>query len=380
MKPLWAVAAGLLGAACVGQPEGACNGEATDPYRELLVVDDGLLSPRGVSASELPWSPARLLAASGSGAWLARGVERWRDAALLDGKSGVAEALDADVLCRWLQAEPANACDASCSTCAAREFDEALAPFRALAVVNRTDLRLLPDARSPAGEGRVVLGLTPAPGRETPAIGLTLIFEFALWGGAEEWAGRWHELRDLDDAGGSRRLGRIVEDFASQAPPDGRPALSQLRVSIRVDDAASELRELAPDAAGELALRGLRNTPRSELDGSPELAALAREQAARITNGTHVVPADMLATAQGYGSHAWALGPVDAELRTLFDRGTCAGCHANDGTDGGFHVSPYVTGRRGLSRFLSDPSADDDELGRREREHHAALCGADLRL
>lgn len=366
----------LVCAACeMPVASGQCAAAVTDPFRELLVVDPAVLAPAVTPTAGLPWSPPEVLRASGSGAWLARGLGRWRDAAASDGNAAVAEALDTDVLCRWLRETPENGCDESCSACAARDYAEAHAPFRTLAVVNRSDLRLLPDARSPAGEGRVVLGLAPEAGADAPPFGLTLIFEYALAGSVESWAAGWHALAPLSDADASSALGDLVARFVAEtAEPDGGPALSQLRASIELDPGSSELRQLAQGSDGELTVRALRNTPRADLDGSSALDAWVRARAASVLDGSELVPADMLAEVQRYGAHDWLLPDVEPTVRTEFDRGTCAGCHAHAGTDGGFHVSPFVLGRAGVSSFLFDPAADDDELRRRDREQRAVLC------
>jgi hypothetical protein len=376
MKPGQCLLLSVLCAGCeLPGSDGQCDAEATNPFRELLVVDPALLAPSGAAAADLPWSPPQMLRTAGSGPWLARGLARWRDAARSEGNEEVANALDASVLCRWLRETPENHCDETCAQCGARDYAEDHAPLRALAVVNRTDLRLMPDARSPAGEARVVLGLAPAAGAVTPDFGLTLIFEYALEGAVEGWAARWHGLASASDADASRALSDIVESFVSApAATDGGPALSQLRASIELEPGSSELRQLAPDADGELVVRGLRNTPRPDLDGSQTLAAWVRDQAAHVLDGTELVPADMLAQGQLYGAHDWSLPDVEPNVRAEFDRGTCAGCHARDGLDGGFHVSPFVLGRAGVSPFLFNPSADDDELRRREREQRAVLC------
>jgi hypothetical protein len=369
----------LILAVCTGcalpGADGQCDAAASDPFRELLVVDPAVLAPSAAAPADLPWSPPAVLRATGSGTWLARGLARWRDAARSEGNAAVADALDTFVLCRWLRETPGNGCDESCADCGARVYDEAHAPFRTLAVVNRTDLRLMPDARSQAGEGRVVLGLAPEPGAEAPAFGLTLIFEYALEGSAESWAKRWHALAPLGDGDASRALADLVQGFVTSSPlSQGGPALSQLRTSIELDAGSSELRQLAPDADGELCLHALRNTPRAELDGSQTLDAWVREQTARILDGSELVPAEMLAEQQAYGAHDWSLPEVEPDVRSEFDRGTCAGCHAHAGVDGGFQLSPFVLGRAGVSPFLFNPSADDDELRRRTREQRAVRC------
>ena len=360
--------AGLGGDQCAARP--------VDSSRELLVVDDSVLSPSGVAPTTLPWSPAHLMTLPGedaySSAWVGRGLEHWRDASQDAGQAEVAAVLDSRVLCPWLRSEPKNGCDDSCVTCQARSYSLALAPFRTIAVANRLDLGLLPDARTEAGEGRVVLGFVPAEAETAPPVQLTLIFEFALDGEVGGWAKRWHALGDRGSDFSA--LANVVDGFVSlRRLRDGAPALSQVRANLIVDGQVSELRELGLGVDGELAPRALRNTPRLDLDGSPELVTLVQQQASRIQQGTQLVPKALLALSAEGGAHDWSLPGVDAETRREFDRGTCAGCHANAGLDG-FHVSPLGAGSARVSRFLSDPAAEDDELRRRARGLDTALC------
>jgi hypothetical protein len=361
MKTLVVTAlAALSSAACMMQQGfGAeCDATPIDPYRELIVVDDAVLSPSSANDRELAWSPDALFAsaapsATDGPAWLERGIVRWTEAAEADGRPEVAATLRERVV-------PALSA----------------VPFRTLAVVNRIDLGALPDARSRAGEGRVVLGFAAPTDPGTPEVALTLIFEFALAGRRAEWAERWHALGAAPRGQFGAALEDLVERFVL-APPlaDGARALSQVRASLIVDGTTSELRELALDGRGELVVRELRNTPRPELDGTGELTRVVTAQAGAVRTGTHTLPLSMRTTSQTHGAHDWTLPGIDAKTRKAFDEGTCAGCHAKGGIDGGFHVSPFGEGRARLSRFLHDPAADDDELRRRERELEATLCG-----
>ena len=360
MKTLFVAAlAALSSAACMMQQgfDAECEVTPIDPNRELIVVDDEVLSPSGSNNRGLAWSPDILLASAAPSttngtAWLERGIVRWTEAAQADGRPAVATTLRERVV-------PALSS----------------APFRTLAVVNRVDVGALPDARSAAGEGRVVLGFAAPTDASAEEVGLTLIFEFALAGRRAEWAERWHALGSVPEEQFGTALGNLVERFVL-APPltDGARALSQVRASLIVDGVASELREFAPDEHGELVVRELRNTPRPELDGTSELANVVTAQAGAVRTGTHTLPFSMRGTSQTHGAHDWTLPGIDTETRKAFDEGTCAGCHAKSGMDGGFHVSPFGEGRSRLSRFLHDPTADDDELRRRERELEAALC------
>ena len=148
----------------------------------------------------------------------------------------------------------------------------------------------------------------------------------------------------------------------------GAPYLSQ----VRVGDARSgtaELYELSLDDAGRLAQRGLRNTPRLELAGSPKLLDFARDHAAAIEHGMHRVPQEWLATSARVEQVSWlASSPA---LERDFTRGTCSGCHGPDGpgASSGFHLSETADGKVARSSFLLD-----DDLPRRAQIVRARLC------
>jgi hypothetical protein len=253
------------------------------------------------------------------------------------------------------------------------------APFRLLALVNRTDLAEQLAPESPAGEARLVYQLTRGPGDDAtaPAQPFTVIFEYSLGSErtARDWSAAFHALALLDD-GSTPSLAQatydLVQSFASPRSTADGPHLSQLRVND-ARRGVPELYELALDDTGKLVARGLRNTPRLELAGSPELLAFADEHADAIASGTHRVPRAWLAESARVEPIAW-LG-ASPSLDHAFSRGTCSGCHGAEGpAENGFHLSEADDGSVKLSRFLRE-----EELPRRAQWMRAQLCGDDGR-
>lgn len=248
-------------------------------------------------------------------------------------------------------------------------------PFRLLALVNRSDLAEQLAPESPAGEARLVYTLTSGPGDDpaSPALPLTAIFEYSL-GSAEsarDWAAAFHALARRDDASTPLRVQAteaLVKSFVAPAPSLDSPHLSQ----VRINDArrgSNELYELFIDASGALVRRGVRNTPRSELAGSPELVAFAESNARAIVEGTHRVPSEWLAESARVEPIAWFSGSPGLEHD--FARGTCSGCHGQEGPgESGFHLHETADGRVAQSRFLTE-----EDLPRRTRVMRARLCG-----
>lgn len=247
-------------------------------------------------------------------------------------------------------------------------------PFRLLALVNRTDLAEQLAPESPAGEARLVYTLTNGPGDDptSPALPVTLIFEYSLGStrSAGDWASAFHALGALGDDSTPPRAQAthdLVSSFISPNSNAGAPYLSQLRVN---DARAStpELYELALDGSGKLQRRGLRNTPRPELAGTPQLLAFARDHESAIESGTHRVPAEWLATSARVEPVAWLGGR--ARLDHDFSRATCPGCHGPDGPgQNGFHLSEAANGDVVLSSFVTD-----EDLPRRAQVMRARLC------
>jgi len=255
--------------------------------------------------------------------------------------------------------------------------EDALLPFRLLALVNRSDLAEQLAKQSPAGEGRLVYTLTDGPGDDAnaPALPLTVIFEYSLGSerSAKDWALAFHALgqaarsepNDRTDA-----IAALAQSFVAAnavGAVGAAPHLSQ----IRVNDgrmAAGRMYELAIDEHGALVQRGLRNTPRSELAGSGALSSFASDNAGAIASGAQQIPEEWLALSANIGNVDWL---PNSPLERDFSRGTCPGCHGADGPgQDGFHLREAQDGSVAFSEFLSR-----EELPRRVRVMRERLCG-----
>ncbi|HVY31202.1 MAG TPA: hypothetical protein VHB79_31815 [Polyangiaceae bacterium] len=330
----------MSGCALWGEPlpDPECRSLAIDSSSELLLSDDWL---RGDERAKN----------AGSGTFSFAGQLQALRADHAD--------FDAEALWQLVgQAEPVAAADL---------------PFRLLALVNRTDLaeQLAPD--TPAGEARLVYTLTTGAGDASAARArpFTVIFEYSLGsaGSPRDWAARFHELAALPTEARGAAAAKLVESFTAPPATAEAPHLSQ----IRVNDArsgTSRLYELALDG-GRLARRGLRNTPRLEFASTAELSRFAHDNADAIRHGTHLVPNDWLADMAPVAAVDWL--PSEAELAHAFSRGTCSGCHGDDGpAQNGFHVSEAADGSVTPSSFLID-----EELPRRVGVMRARLCGVE---
>ena len=84
--------------------------------------------------------------------------------------------------------------------------------------------------------------------------------------------------------------------------------------------------------------------------------------ASEIDDGTFVLPRDWWASSSAAAEAAPAF-VRDVPRHEALLRQTCAGCHAQ--TERGFQIDPLAVGTKRLSRFLSAPDEEDDELRRR---------------
>lgn len=328
--------------------------ERVDPFRELEIVDDDVVSDeRAKNASGGAWSFRHLAVetAGGSEDVAARVVER----AFADSPAF------ADVLAGW----PRDG---------AGYLDLSRAPMRLIAISNRIDLGTAPDAVSEAGEGRFVFAVTrgPADDDANESTAATVILEYALGPARSpaEWADAWHALGRIDDRDAYRRaLEAITRSFADHPGA----LLAQVRASRRDDDGHVALYELAFDGSGDLSRRGLRNTPRASVANEALFQEWARAHEVEIRDGRHVLPASFRAEVADTGSPTVAIAGASDDIQRAFDTATCNGCHreTNGGIDGGFHVSPLGRrrGRERISRFLHDPdNRAHDDLWRREQD------------
>ncbi len=341
------LALALTGSACTWETDlpAAARAIAIDPDRELVVTD--LSGPLVRSDGPLGFRSSVERLGLENDAML-RWLEGWSSGLGPDrGRS-----FDTLVTCTWLKARPANECDETCGACAARELDLAAAPLRLIAVVNRTDLSVMPDRAGEGGEGRLVFAVTrgAADDPASAPLPLTVIFEYAQPGPAIEWARRWHTL----GSGSSdhlARLGELTASFGSIA-------------QIRTADAATGpmvFHEFAIDG-GHIVARNVRNTPDWGHLSEPDVRAYARTQAAALREGTALMPESWWAASSALDAELppW-IATVDEHDAIV--RGTCGGCHQQ--ATGGFQIDPLREGRARMSNFLVDPSRPRDEVRRR---------------
>jgi hypothetical protein len=360
--PLAAAAALVAGAHCTWKTD-LPPGAASIPIardRELVVTDDATLSSLSSNTDDGPLSFRRALehlATTGSGgdptyAWMTAWSQRLRD----DGDPARGDALDATVTCPWLLRNTDNQCTPSCDACAARVLRLEDAPFRLVAVVNRTDLSVMPDRAAEGGEGRLVFALTAGAADAPDAVTqpMAVGIEYAQEGAAKDWAQRWHALAADPDAAFPADLAAVASTFVDAG------TLAQ----IRTDDALTgplALHEFHL-TSGALVAATVRDTPDWSKVTQHDVETFCDANGDAIENGTHVLPAGWLAASSTLDAPEPAyLAGVSHHDALL--HGTCGGCHG-DGT-GGFQIDPRAKGDAKLSRFLVDPTKDLDEIGRR---------------
>lgn len=329
------------------------------PGRELVVVDDAIVSgPLASNRTDGPLSFRHAMEglALGDGASL-RWLQAWSRRLREDGPADRAVAFDTRVTCRWLHALPENACDAACGSCAAQTLRLEDAPFRLIAITNRTDLSVMPDSAADGGEGRLVFALTDGPADDATSapLPMTVIFEYAQEGAPFDWTTRWHALGQASDAEFPTKLAALTETFVAKG------SLAQLRTADRFTGSMMILHQFAR-ASGELTASNVRNSPDYTRVPEAEMTEFASDNAAAINDGSYVLPKAWWAIASSTSdqppAYVTALPQHDALVL-----GTCAGCHAK--AERGFQIDPMAKGDARLSTFLVDPTKDLDEVRRR---------------
>jgi len=291
------------------------------------------------------------------------------------------------LVCPWLRSTPANGCDVACAHCTAKVLDLAQAPFRLVAIANRTDLRTRPNRTSPAGESRLVFALTRGPA-DDPASApapMSLIFEYALPDSKtpKEWVAAWHQLgtHPAFDEDYKKDLEVLTESFVKRDAAPSRTngsALSQVRTNESAFNWIWQLREFHLDPVGSLRLAPTDNTPGESLNGSDVLRQFIMSNADAIKADQMVLPGSYAAGSANQFVVRWTFPGVDENIRVAFAKQTCNGCHSgeNPPIDTAFHVSPFRAGVAKLSPFLNDPQdPSHDELTRRESVMSELLCG-----
>jgi hypothetical protein len=255
------------------------------------------------------------------------------------------------------------------------------APFRLIAITNRLDLRdkSRPDS---AGEGRLVFAALQNGFPTT----FTLIFEYLLPTDAGKdpafWAASFHALGAMPSGEPyNRGLESVTRLFTERNAAPTRingSAIGQVRSNEILFASPWELREFRLDASGALRIAPTDKCPDSSLNGSAALTQFVFDNEAAVRAGTHRVPLAMLGGAcQEAPANVWQLPGVPEDLRHLFARETCNGCHSAEeaSKDGFYHISPSGIGVGRLSRFLHDPqNTGKDELSRRSAELAKLLC------
>jgi hypothetical protein len=389
-------------------PPAACPNVVVTRFKELLIVDPAVVgdSRADNGAGDRPWSfRARLEdlagdpAAAGplADAWL----QQWKTltevpASAAPGaaelaitpRSGVDEALR----CPWLQRSLGTSCTDGCATCGSPRLDLEAAPFRLLAIVNRTDLAVAGACGADGGELRFVYGALAADG--ITALPLTVIFEYqiALPSGEtlRDWAAAWHELgaADLDPSFAARlapvvarglgraTLHRVLTNENAFGQSDGLPWEMRQFVPVQTDAGVLRLIEVAT-----------AQTPRLTLGASPDLGTWIDDNASSVLAGDNLLDARFLAASAPLptADFAWRTLARDPAVNAAFNQNTCNGCHGGRTADDVpfQHIAPpaptadyygAATGPARISKYLNNPG-HDDELGRRERALAALLCG-----
>jgi hypothetical protein len=370
-----------------------------DAFKELMIVDDSVISDgRSKNAADGPWSFRHAIegvmpADADHSEFILSWLDNWVQTTEINGfKTDVesrVEAMNTRLVCPWLQATEANGCDTTCTTCAARELDLAKAPFKLTAIVNRTEIADRPDSASPAGESRLLFGMTDGPGDDPASkpLALSVIFEYALPDSMtpRQWVDAWHHLGtypEFDEAF-KTELAQFTERFVARNASPSRKngsALAQMRTNESAFNWIWQMREFRLDSLGDLRLSTLQNTPGEALNNSPALESYILANADAIMADKNVLPLSMLAGSADQLRYRWGAPGVSEPLRVAFARTTCNGCHSGENPviDTAFHVSPYRSGKEKLSQFLYNPAdRSTDELSRRAATMSTKLCAAE---
>lgn len=358
-------ALGFLAVACRWETDLPSDAKAihVQPNRELLITAPDIVS--GPLASNRESGPlsfrhavgALPLAEDATLAWL----DAWSRRLAEEGNTERARVFDEKLTCRWLRATATNHCDESCTSCESRHLAMDAAPFRLTAVVNRTDLSVMPDRAAEGGEGRLLFALTDGASSALP---FAVILEYAQAGSAREWTERWHALGSALDFPAA--LTALTETFVASG------ALAQIRTA----DAwtGPMVFHQFQLESGAIVPVNVRNTPDWTAVTADSLRTFASGNAKAIEEGTAVLPEPWWAS---YSSPALVPPPWLTEVPQgdAIVRGTCAGCHAQSAS--GFHVDPTAKGDRQASSFLVAPSRERDELRRRVEWMQLALVRPD---
>jgi hypothetical protein len=329
-----------------------------DPSRELVVTDEALVSgPLTQNQTTGPLSFRQAMSAlplqqGATLSWLRGWSRRLQD----EGYPERATTFEQRVTCPWLRAVPENECDQACTSCTGDTLLPDAAPFRLIAVANRTDLSVMPDRAAEGGEGRLVFAITDGAGDDpsSPSLPVTVIFEYAQQGSALDWTQRWHALGETSDDAFPASLAALTQTFVASG------ALAQLRTADALTG-PMVLHQFHIES-GELVATNVRNSPDWTNVPTSSMQGFAADNADAIESGTALFPSSWWTASSfpGQPPPAYVSGlPQHDALVQL----TCGGCHAL--SENGFQIDPIAKGDSKLSRFLVDPTKDQDEMRRR---------------
>jgi hypothetical protein len=362
MKSFPAVLLGLpaLAMGCLWQtdlPPGATSIHV-DPSRELVVTAENVMSgalAQNRTSGALSFRQATSALPVAEGATL-RWLQAWSRRLQDEGYADRATAFEQRVTCPWLRAVPENQCDDACGSCTAYALSPEAAPFRLIAVTNRTDLSVLPDRAADGGEGRLVFAITDGPGDDasSPSLPVTVAFEYAQQGSALDWTQRWHALGQTSDAAFPSSLTALTQMFVAAG------TLAQIRTADALT--GPMLLHQFQIESREIVATNVRNSPDWTRVQSSSMQEFADANADAIAAGTALFPASWWAARSSPDdpppAYVSGLPQHDALVQL-----TCGGCHALSAN--GFQIDPTAKGEQKLSRFLVDTTKDRDEMRRR---------------
>lgn len=350
-----------------------------DTFKELIVVEESVLTDaRSHNAVNGPWSFRHVideLAPPGVDrgdyvlGWLREwvGTKSYNGVPLDRPEEPRNRTMEDRIICPWLRSTPANRCNDDCSSCVTQKLDLALAPFRLIAISNRTDLAGNVTTLTPAGEGRLVFALTRGPGDDPASkpAALTIGVEYGLPNAsAEQWARDWHALSSFPSYGEEYRaaLEGLTARFTSRNVMPGRPSgssLSQIRTNESVLNWIWQMREFTLDDGARLVVSATLNTPGQPFNNSPQLASWLSQNADAVRKGNYRLPLSLLGGSVEPLTFVWQAPNVDEPLRKAFANGTCNGCHVREDTtvNTTFQVSPFKTGTEKLAPELLQQDA-----------------------
>lgn len=361
-------------------PNPGCEVEIR-PAEELMITDLGVVEDiqRTNWTGDLrdpisgAWSFGRLVTAMAGdqdpSEFVIRWFQIWRNTVVLNGaevgpRSGLASVLDA-----WPRLEDGN-------------LDLTRSPFRLLAIVNRLDLA----DESRAGEGRFVFGMT----QSGEPIAFAMNLEYSLSHdvmSTEEWAERWHALDELELGSPEYNvaLQAITDAFTGVATDAADPDFQATDISQIVTNENAfgngswEMREFAPQGAGQMAMLPLSFTPAWGFNATSTLRDFINENESEILDGSYDIPLTYLdapfqAAAVTYSGDAWSTPPeVNNEARHILSLNTCNGCHGGETLTDFLHIEPRAEGEEStLSGFLTGIDVTDPIDGKTIR-HYAEL-------